>query len=146
MSPSAQPGARTSGYFASTRAPRYSIVFALPLLVLYEGLASLLGGPRGEIRNAADAIFRGAFAAVAGYRGPAIFMGLVVLTGIALIARDMKRSAEPLRLRYFVGMLAESAVLAVCFGLVIGTLTAQLLGAAHLLAFQKVRGVAANLL
>lgn len=143
MSPSAQPGARTSGYFASTRAPRYSIVFALPLLVLYEGLASLLGGPRGEIRNGADAIFRGAFTAIAGYRGPAIFMGLVVLIGIALVARDMKRSSEPLRLSYFAGMLVEAMVLAVCFGFVIGTLTAQLLGAAHLLAFQKAGGLVA---
>jgi len=143
MSPSALPRAPERGYFASSRAHRYSIIFALPLLVLYEGLASLLGGPRGEIRNGADAIFRGAFAAVAGYRGPAIFMGLVVLIGIALVARDMKRADEPLRPAYFVGMLLESAVLAVCFGLVIGTLTAQLLGAAHLLAFQKVSGVAA---
>jgi hypothetical protein len=53
----------------------------------------------------------------------------------------MKRAPEPLRLGYFGGMLVESSVLAVCFGLVIGTLTAQLLGAAHLLAVQKVAGV-----
>src|SRR3954469_20598246 len=112
MPQSALPRAQERGYFASTRAHRYSIIFALPLLVMYEGLASLLGGSRGEIRNGADAIFRGAFAAVAGVRGPAIFMGLVVLIGIALVARDMKRAPEPLRLTYFVGMLAESALLA----------------------------------
>lgn len=141
MPPSALPRAQERGYFASTRAHRYSIIFALPLLVMYEGLASLLSGPRGEIRNGADAIFRGAFTAVAGYRGPAIFMGLVVLIGIALVARDMKRSSEPLRMTYFAGMLVESMILAICFGLVIGTLTSQLLGAAHLMTFQKATGL-----
>ena len=128
---------RGTGYFASTRAPRYSVLFALPLLLFYEGLASLLAGPRGQIRNGADALFRGAFIAVAGARGPAIFMGIVVLIGIALVAHDMKRTSEPLRLPYFAGMLAESSVLAVLFGLVIGIMTSQLLGAAHLLSMNS---------
>jgi hypothetical protein len=36
------------GYFASTRAPRYSVLLALPLLLLYEGLAALLETPQGD--------------------------------------------------------------------------------------------------
>ena len=122
------------GYFSSTRSPRYSILFALPLLVAYEGLAALLSRPDGGLRNGADALFRGAFVAVAGVRGPALFMTVVILIGVALVRRDMKRSAEGLKWHYFVLMLIETSLLAIGFGLVIGTITAQLLGAAHLLA------------
>src|SRR3954464_6701876 len=117
------------GYFASTRAPRYSVLFALPLLILYEGLAALVETPQGGMRNGADALLRGAFSAVLGARGPAVFMTVVVLAGVGFIAMDMRRSRDAMRPVYFPLMLAESAVLAVLFGLVIGTVTARLLGA-----------------
>ncbi|MEO5569011.1 MAG: CPBP family glutamic-type intramembrane protease [Gemmatimonadaceae bacterium] len=122
------------GYFASSRAPRYSILFALPLLILYEGLAALLETPEGGMRNGADALFRGAFSAAAGVHGPVIFMTAIVLLGVGLVARDMRRQREPLRGMYFLGMSAESVLLAIAFGLVIGTVTAQLLGAVNLMA------------
>jgi hypothetical protein len=129
------------GYLQSTRAPRYSILFALPLLVGYEGLAALLSAPAGGLRNGADALFRGAFTAVAGARGPAVFMAAVILLGVGLVARDLKRSGQPIRLSYFVLMFGESILLAIGFGLVIGTITAQLLGAAHLLAIGAPAGI-----
>src|SRR6185503_11320423 len=129
------------GYFASTRAPRYSILFALPLPLLYEDLAALLETPRGGMRNGADALLRGAFSAVLGFRGPAILMTIVVLVGAGFIAMDMRRSREAMRPVYFPLMLAESSVLAVLFGLVIGTVTARLLGAVHLLAIQAPTGI-----
>jgi hypothetical protein len=123
------------GYFNAARSPRYSILFALPLLIAYEGLAALLSSPSGGgMRNGADALLRGAFSAVAGVHGPAIFMGAIILLGVWLVARDMKKSKEALRGPYFAGMLLESSLLAVLFGLVIGTVTAKLLGAASLLA------------
>jgi hypothetical protein len=122
------------GYFNSTRAPRYSILFALPLLVLYEALAALLETPQGGMRNGADALMRGAFTAAIGVHGPAILMAAIVLLGAGLVARDIRRSREAMKPVYFPLMFAESAVLAVCFGVVIGTVTARLLGAAHLLA------------
>src|SRR4051812_6747767 len=99
-----------SGYFASTRAPRYSILFALPLLVAYEALAALLSTPQGGMRNGADALFRSAFSAAAGAYGPAIFMTAVVLLGVGLVARDMRRSRDSLRKEYFIGMFAESVL------------------------------------
>lgn len=123
-----------SGYFASSRAPRYSILFALPLLLLYEGLAALLETPQGGLRNGADALLRGAFSAAIGRHGPAIFMAAVVLLGAGFVAVDIRRARESFKPVYFPLMFAESAALAVCFGLVIGTVTARLLGAAHLLA------------
>jgi hypothetical protein len=122
------------GYFASSRAPRYSILFALPLLLLYEGLAALLETPQGGMRNGADALLRGLFSTVLGIHGPAILMTIVVLVGAGFIARDMRRAREDLRPVYFPLMLAESSVLAILFGLVIGTVTARLLGAVNLLA------------
>jgi hypothetical protein len=122
------------GYFSSTQSPRYSILFALPLLVAYEGLAALLTKPDGGLRNGADALFRGAFVAIAGVRGPALFMTLVILIGLGLVWRDMRRSGDDLKWHYFAGMFVEAGLLAIGFGLVIGTITAQLLGAAHLLA------------
>ena len=76
-----------------------------------------------EAENGADALFRSAFTAVAGARGPALFMVAVILLGVALVSRDMKRSKDPLRGSYFVLMFLEAAVLAVGFGLVIGTIT-----------------------
>jgi hypothetical protein len=46
-------------YWASTRAPRYSIVFAVPLLLLYEGLAWALGRTGvSQVRNGADVLLK----------------------------------------------------------------------------------------
>ncbi len=95
------------GYLASSRAPRYSILFALPLLLLYEALAALLETPQGGIRNGADALLRGLFSAVIGVHGPAILMTIVVLAGAGLVAMDMRRAREALRPVYFPLMLAE---------------------------------------
>src|SRR4051812_17912588 len=88
------------GYYQSSRAPRYSVLFALPLLVAYEGLAALLSGSAGGLRNGADALFRMMFTAVAGAYGPAVFMAAVILLGVWFVARDMKQSRDPLRASY----------------------------------------------
>jgi hypothetical protein len=116
-------------YWAASRAPRYSLLFALPLLILYELLAALLGGPHGSgVRNAADVLVKAPFVAVAGARGPVIFAALVVVVCVWLVWRDVRRSGGPLRGRIFALMLAESAALAVVCGLVVSVVTAQLLG------------------
>jgi len=125
-------------YFKDSRAHRYSILFALPLLLGYEALAAMLAKPgQGELRNGADALFRAAFTAVAGDRGPIIFMAAVSLLGVGLVVRDLRKS-NGLRPMMFVGMLAESLVLAFVFGLVVGLVTAQLLGSLHALSIGPV--------
>jgi hypothetical protein len=138
MTSPARPSAaatRRSTYFNASRAPRYSVLFALPLLLGYEALAALLAQPgRGELRNGADALFRAAFTAVAGPHGNAIFMAAVILLGVGLVIRDKRRNRDTFRVGFFAGMLAESAVLAGIFGIVIGVATAQLLGSLHVLA------------
>jgi hypothetical protein len=127
--------ARRSTYFNASRAHRYSILFALPLLLGYEALAALLAKPgQGELRNGAEVLFRAAFTAVAGPYGSSIFMAAVILIGVGLVIRDMRTSRTGLDARIFVGMLIEAACLAAVFGIVVGVATTQLLGSLHVLA------------
>src|ERR1041384_8304947 len=104
---------RTSSYFALSRSHRYSILFALPLLLGYEALAALLSQPgKGELRNGADALLRGAFTMIAGAHGAAIFMAAIILIGIGLVVRDLRASKDRIRSVVFLQMLAESTALA----------------------------------
>ncbi|MCU0622597.1 MAG: CPBP family glutamic-type intramembrane protease [Gemmatimonadaceae bacterium] len=119
-------------YLATVRAPRYAVLFALPLLVAYEGLVAVSGTIGGTVRNGADALVSALFVAVAGPRGPLLFGALLVGGGAWLAWRDRKGGA--LRPAWFAGMFAESAAWAVATAMVVGTLTAQLLGNAGLLA------------
>lgn len=124
---------RRTSYFALSRSPRYSVLFALPLLVAYEGLAAVLAQPGRELRNGADVMLRAAFIAIAGGRGPAIFMAVVILIGLFLVVRDFRASRGNLRATVFGGMLVESIALASAFGVVVGMVTAKLMGSLQLL-------------
>jgi hypothetical protein len=121
-------------YWEESRSHRYSLVFALPLLLAYELLEALapvrMGG--GIVRNGADVILTGLFTAAVGARGPLVFMALVIGGAIVLIWRD--RRSGPIRPHYFALMLAESVVLALLFGAVVGMATVQLLGPLRSLA------------
>lgn len=114
-------------YWHLSRAPRYSLLFVVPLLVLYEGLALALGGDSGAVRNGADAVLRALFTAVAGQWGTAV-LAAALLGGIAwLVVRDMRAHRAPLRGPVFAGMLAESLVLAAVLGTFVALVTAQIL-------------------
>jgi hypothetical protein len=127
---------KRGSYFDISRSPRYSVVFALPLLLGYEALAALLSGPRSaaQVRNGADVLLKEAFIAAAGQNGPLIFIAAIIGIGIWFVARDIKRTGQGVRPAVFGGMLAESIVLAAVFGIVIGTITMKLLGSLHMLA------------
>lgn len=115
-------------YSRQSRAHRYSLLFALPLLVAYEVLAAILGhGEAQAVRNGADVLLKTAFMAVLGEHGPLVFG--VVLIGVALwlVIRDMRAHGSRLSPRIFVGMMAESIVLALGFGIVVSTITSQVL-------------------
>lgn len=120
----------TSAYWDKSRAPRYSLLFALPLLLLYETLAAALAGAPGTagVRNAADVVLKTPFVYVSGTRGSLAFFATIVAIFIFFVARDLTKSRDRLRFRYFLLMLAESAVLALLLGIVVGTITARLLG------------------
>jgi hypothetical protein len=119
-----------ASYWEASRSHRYSLLFALPLLLLYEALAaSLAYDPSvGGVRNGADVVLKSLFIAVAGHRGPMLFMGLVAVGSLWLIWRDVRANGRQLQAWVFGGMTLESLGLALAFGLVVGTLTVHLLG------------------
>src|SRR5437867_3467363 len=80
---------RTS-YWQVSRAPRYSLLFALPLLVFYEVLAVLLAHGARSVRNGADVILQALFTAVAGAWGPPLFMVCLIGVGLWLVTRDLR--------------------------------------------------------
>ena len=113
----------TRAYWQVSRAPRYSLLFALPLLIFYQILALVVPpGPGGiGLRNGADVILETLL-------GPWIVMICIVAVGIWLIAKDLRTHPGRLSLAVFGAMLVESVALALAFGIVVGGLTAALLG------------------
>jgi hypothetical protein len=117
-------------YWRDTRAPRYSLLYALPLLLAYEGLAALLSGDAiSGVRNGADVLLKSAFLWLGGRDGLLVFGVLLVGVSGILVWRDLRKGGA-LNGRYFVGMAVESVVYALLFGLVAGTLTGLILRAA----------------
>src|SRR5216683_2683696 len=86
-----------SSYWQVSRAPRYSLLFALPLLLFYQLLAVLLAHGERSIRNGADVILQSLFTAVAGAWGPPLFMICLIGAGLWLVARDMRAHGSRLR-------------------------------------------------
>ena len=104
------------------------------MLLLYE-LLELIAPIRvagGVVRNGADVLLTGLFSWMLGPRGPLVFMALVIGGALWLIVRD--RRGGPVRAGVLAAMFAESVALALLFGLVVGTATAQLVGPLRTLA------------
>jgi hypothetical protein len=120
-----------SRYWQASRAPRYSLSFAFPLLVAYETLAFTLSHQAMTgVRNGADVLLKSAFVLLGGRNGLIVFGVLLVGTGAVLAWRDRRRSG-PLEGRVFGLMVLESVLYALLFGLVVGTLTGLLLRPFH---------------
>jgi hypothetical protein len=114
-------------YFKATRAPRHSVLFALPLLALYELLAFLLSkSEMSEVRNGADVLLKSVFVAVGGRYGLTAFSLLLLGTGAVLVWRD-RRAQGAIHPRFFLGMLAESVIYAALLGGIASALTSLLL-------------------
>jgi hypothetical protein len=129
-------------YWRLARAPRYSLPFALPLLLLYEAAAFLLSGDAvAGIRNGADVLLKSLFVSLGGRPGLAVFDVLLLVTGAVIVLRDRHRHPEPIQPRVFLGMGAESFVGGMVFGLVAGALTSLLLGHVPRLMLPPVTGL-----
>lgn len=116
------------GYWNAPRQARYSLLFALPLLLLYEGLSwALTGSAHAGLRNGADVLLKTMFVALGGNRGVALFSILLIGVGVVLVWRDRRRHPGPLDGRVFGLMMAESLVYAALLGSVVSALTALLL-------------------
>lgn len=117
-----------SGYWRASRAPRYSITFALPLLVVYELLAFALSGDAiAGVRNGADVLLKSLFVGFGGRSGLVAFGALLLGAGTALVVHDLRRGGG-IRPRYFALMAVEAALYALTFGAVVATLTGLVLG------------------
>ena len=113
-------------YWRLVRTPRYSLLFALPLLIAYQVLVAFEPAtPRGLVRNGADVMLETVFVALAGRSGPLLFMIVLVGLGLWLVIRDLRRHPGSLRAGVYAGMLLEALCLAAVFGLVVGTLTSH---------------------
>jgi len=123
-----------SSYWQVSRAPRHSLLFALPLLVFYQVLAVLLAHGERSIRNGADVILQSLFTAAAGAWGPPLFMICLIGVGLWLVTRDMRAHGSRLRGGVFLAMLGESIALALIFGFVVGSVTSGVLGMLQTLA------------
>ena len=130
--------ATATSYWAKSRAPRYSLVLAIPLFLLYEFLAAMLAGDAtaAGVRNAADVLLKTPFL-LAGPRGSMAFFATVVAVCVFLVARDLTRTKKRLEPRVFALMMGEAALLALLLGVVVGALTTQLLGGLSALAAQQ---------
>src|SRR5438477_11335804 len=103
---------RTS-YWQVSRAPRYSLLFALPLLLFYQVLAVLLAHGERSVRNGADVILQALFTAVAGAWGPPLFMVCLIGAGLWLVTRDWGATGAPLRGGVVGAMVGEAIAVAV---------------------------------
>lgn len=115
-----------STYWKDTRAPRHSLLLALPLLLLYEAMAAALSGPQTGLRNGADVILQALIVSAVGRDGTLYVTAAVILLCIAWVIRDARRNGG-IRASYLPAMLLEAAVLAVVFAVVVGVATSQLL-------------------
>ena len=76
-------------YLSASREARYSVTFALPLLLLYEGLTGLLpASALGDVRNGADVLLKTVFVALGGRNGVTAF-------GVLLLVRAQGNATIP---------------------------------------------------
>lgn len=114
-------------YLKLTRSHSYSLLFALPLLVLYEAGAVYIALAEGSaFRNGADVLLRTLFL-MGGLESSIAVAIAVVLVAIVFIVRERRQRKVPLRAMPFLGMVAESMVYAALLGVVVGGATEWLL-------------------
>lgn len=115
-------------YYRLSRSAVYGILLALPLLLLYELLVVWVNLSAAiPARNAADVWLRRLLSGL-GVQGSLAVTALLVAGALLYLLREMRLRPLPIIGRYFPWMLAESSVLALAFGSVVGGLTALLLG------------------
>jgi hypothetical protein len=115
-------------YFARSREARYSVLFAAPLLLLYEGLAAAMSHSAfSGVRNGADVLLKTLFVSLGGRSGLVAFGVALLGLGGWIVWRDQRRRGGRLSGRVFLGMFAESLVYAAFFGQVVALLTQWLL-------------------
>ncbi len=116
-------------YWALSRTHTYSLLFAMPLLVLYEALAWVMNwrAPGGrQLRNLADVVLRGWLDRL-GLNGVGALVWVLLVVALVIVVQEWRTRPVPLHGWVFGGMALESLALAGAFGLVVGRLTAAVL-------------------
>ncbi len=114
-------------YWQDSRKPRYSLLLALPLFIIYQVLEALEPATHGgELRNGADVILETLFYRLAGPRGPMLLAAILIGVGLWLVIRDYQRNGRTLHFPVLLVMLGEATVLALGFGILISAITSQL--------------------
>jgi len=118
-----------SAYHRYTRSATYGVWSALPLFVLYEAMivAVNTGTPK-PVRVSADVWIK-ELLSMTGLGGGLLLVLIAVLAGLTAYVLDRNKSI-PLRGRYFVGLVAESAAYAVVVALLVSRLTAAIFAVA----------------
>src|SRR5437867_11824281 len=103
-------------YWQASRAPRYSLLFALPLLIIYQILAALAPPAPGgtAVRNGADIILEAVYVWLAGVWGARVFVLCLIGVGAWVMAREVG-AIRSLAAAVVGGMVVESIGLAVVF-------------------------------
>jgi hypothetical protein len=115
-------------YLSTSRQPRYSVLFAFPLLLLYEGLSAALSGSAVTgVRNGADVLLKTVFIALGGRWGLLVFGLLFLGIGGWIVWRDHRRRSTPFAPKLFLGMFGESILYAMFLGQAVALLTTWLL-------------------
>ncbi len=116
-----------SRYFSLTRTHSYSLLFALPLLLLYEAGAVYISRVEGsQLRNGADVLLQ-TLLAIGGIQGTMALALAALAAGCILIVLERRRRKVPLRVVPFFAMAAESLLYAAALGIVVGSATHWLL-------------------
>jgi hypothetical protein len=114
-------------YFETSRTHTYSLLFAVPLLLLYEAGAVWLARDSGTaLRNGADVMLR-TLLAMGGLQGTLAFTGLLLGAALVVVYLEQRRKRVAVRSGVFAGMMLESIVYALLLGVVVGTATQWLL-------------------
>jgi hypothetical protein len=114
-------------YIHVSRTHTYSLLFVVPLLLLYEAGAAWLARDGGSgLRNGADVMLRTLLAA-GGVTGTVAFTATLLGAALLIVLLERRRKRVPVRGRVFAAMLAESTVYALLLGVVVGSATHWLL-------------------
>jgi membrane protease YdiL (CAAX protease family) len=117
-----------STYHQVTRTATYGVLSTLPLFVLYEAMIVAVNtGTKAPVRVGADVWIK-ELLSTTGAQGGLLLVLIAALAGLAAFLLD-RNKAIPIRGRYFVGIVGESAVYAVVVALLVSYFVAALFAA-----------------
>ena len=115
-------------YHQATRSATYGFLSALPLFALYEAMIVLVNLDAARTVRVGAGVWIKELLTMTGASGGLTLALLVVGGGLAAYLLDRHRDI-PLRTRYFVGLVGESAVYAIGVALVVSSLVGTLFAA-----------------